>query len=108
MQTSSSGSAEAEAGVLIQGLKHKLLVYLLRKKQQEAADGNREALKQFHYVFENYINLLMWKVSLMLYTLDKMVHMPHIVLTLDSTSMRQGDLNFVVRSVFQMGLSICT
>ena len=63
LQTSSSGSAEAETGALIQGLKHKLLVYLLKKKQQEVADGNREALKQFHYVFENYVNLLMWKVS---------------------------------------------
>ncbi len=48
---------------LIQGLKHKILVHLLMKKQQEAAAGNYEALKQFHYVFETYVNLLMWKVA---------------------------------------------
>lgn len=48
---------------LIQGLKHKILVHLLMKKQQEAAAGNHEALKQFHYVFETYVNLLMWKVA---------------------------------------------
>ena len=50
---------------LIQGLKHKILVHLLMKKQQEAAAGNHEALKQFHYVFETYVNLLMWKVTLL-------------------------------------------
>ena len=33
------------------------------KKQLEAAAGNHEALKQFHYVFETYVNLLMWKVA---------------------------------------------
>ncbi len=33
------------------------------KKQKEAAAGNHEALKQFHYVFETYVNLLMWKVA---------------------------------------------
>ena len=48
---------------LIQGLKHKILVHLLMKKQKEAAAGNHEALKQFHYVFETYVNLLMWKVA---------------------------------------------
>ena len=57
--------------MLIEGLKHKLLVHLLKKKQQEAAQGNHEALKQFHYVFENYVNLLMWKVNLHLYLREK-------------------------------------
>lgn len=60
-----SGPAAPGAGALIQGLKHKLLVYLLKKKQQEVSQGNREALKQFHYVFENYVNLLIWKVSML-------------------------------------------
>ncbi|KAL3136500.1 hypothetical protein ABBQ38_005752 [Trebouxia sp. C0009 RCD-2024] len=58
-----SGPAAPGAGALIQGLKHKLLVYLLKKKQQEVSQGNREALKQFHYVFENYVNLLIWKAQ---------------------------------------------
>ena len=89
--------------VLIQGLKHKLLVYLLKKKQQEAANGNREALKQFHYVFENYVNLLMWKVSLTLCTLHQMVHGQHTVLSLESISERR----FILRPVFQTGLSTC-
>lgn len=65
LQALPSGPAASEAGVLIQGLKHKLLVYLLKKKQEEVAQGNREALKQFHYVFENYVSLLMWKVSML-------------------------------------------
>lgn len=108
LQTSSSGSAEAEAGagVLIQGLKHKLLVYLLKKKQQEVADGNREALKQFHYVFENYVNLLMWKVSLILCALDKMMYVGRIVPSLDFTSERQG-LQLHPWLGFQMGLCTC-
>ena len=38
------------------------MVFLLKMKQQEAADGSHEAMKQFHYVFETYVNLLMWKV----------------------------------------------
>ena len=62
MQGSAGAPGAADKGVLIEGLKHKILVYLLKKKQQEAAEGNHEALKQFHYVFENYVNLLMWKV----------------------------------------------
>lgn len=63
LQATSLGSAESPPGILIQGLKHKLLAYLLKKKKQEAAQGKHEALKQFHYVFENYVNLLMWKVT---------------------------------------------
>ena len=68
LQSSSSGSAQSAASVLIEGLKHKLLVYLLKKKQQERVQGNSEALKQFHYVFENYVNLLIWKVCLLFST----------------------------------------
>ena len=54
--------AEASGSSLIEGLKHKMLVHLFHKKKQEATAGKTEALKQFHYVFENYVNLLMWKV----------------------------------------------
>lgn len=55
---------QAEGGSsLIEGLKHKMLVHLFHKKKQEAVGGKQEALKQFHYVFENYVNLLMWKVG---------------------------------------------
>lgn len=65
-QVPAAAAAVVPAGKspLIQGLKHKILVHLLMKKQQEAAAGNHEALKQFHYVFETYVNLLMWKVAL--------------------------------------------
>ena len=55
--------AEASSSSLIEGLKHKMLVHLFHKKKQEATAGKNEALKQFHYVFENYVNLLMWKVT---------------------------------------------
>lgn len=48
---------------LIEGLKHKMLVHLFKKKKLEAASGKQEALKHFHYVFENMVDLLMWKVS---------------------------------------------
>ena len=49
--------------MLIEGLKHKIMVYLLKKKQQEAAGGNHEAMKQFQYVYDHYVNLLIWKVT---------------------------------------------
>ncbi|KAL0035680.1 hypothetical protein WJX79_007959 [Trebouxia sp. C0005] len=64
-QVPAAAAAVVPAGKspLIQGLKHKILVHLLMKKQQEAAAGNHEALKQFHYVFETYVNLLMWKAQ---------------------------------------------
>ena len=65
LQAMPSGSVQSVAAVLIEGLKHKLLVYLLKKKQLERMQGNSEALKQFHYVFENYVNLLIWKVCLL-------------------------------------------
>ena len=54
--------ADSSSSSLIEGLKHKMLVHLFHKKKQEATAGKNEALKQFHYVFENYVNLLMWKV----------------------------------------------
>lgn len=64
-QAPAAAAAVVPAGKspLIQGLKHKILVHLLIKKQLEAAAGNHEALKQFHYVFETYVNLLMWKAQ---------------------------------------------
>ena len=49
--------------MLIEGLKHKIMVFLLKTQQQEAAESNHEAMKQFHYVFETYVNLLTRKVA---------------------------------------------
>lgn len=64
LQAAAAAAAEPTGkSPLIQGLKHKILVHLLKKKQEEAAAGNHEALKQFHYVFETYVNLLIWKVG---------------------------------------------
>lgn len=50
----------------LEGLKHKMLVHLFHKTRHQAAAGNNEALKKFHYVFESYVDLLMWKASITL------------------------------------------
>lgn len=50
---------------LIEGIRHKLLVFLFKQQQQRQQDGQPDALQNFCFHFDGYLHLVMWKVQLL-------------------------------------------
>lgn len=63
LEEEEEGAAGPRGGVLIEGIKHRILAFLFLERYRNGRAPS-DGLRRFFYSFNAYVTLVMWKVHL--------------------------------------------